>query len=436
MARIVLATFGSLGDLHPMIAVGIALKERGHEVTLAAMGYYREKIEMVGLDFAPMAPHMDPTSVEAAEIRELMDAKTGPEKIISGLIMPSLRQMYDDLTAAVDGADVLVTGELVYAAKSVIEATGIKWVTTTLAPISLFSVYDPSVPPQTPWMENLRFLGAGFHSVLYGLVKRNLAKWFEPYREFRRSLGLDPNHDPLFEGKFSDDLHLMMFSRALGKPQPDWPRDAVQTGFCFYDGQADAGKMPEGLEEFLNAGEPPIVFTLGSAAVMDARDFFEESARAATELNRRAVLLHGVPNEPVRMNINNGKPVVTTPGSDRIAGFEYAPYSRVFPRAACVVHQGGVGTTGQALRAGVPQLVMPYGHDQFDNAARCRRIGVAEMIGRDSYNCATAVTALGKLLSNPAYKRNAEAAKKMVDSEEGTGAACDAIERLGISSQQ
>jgi rhamnosyltransferase subunit B len=436
MARIVLATFGSLGDLHPMIAVGIELKKRGHEVTLAAMEYYREKIETIGLDFAPMAPHMDPTTVEAKKIRELMDSKTGPEKIIGDLIMPSLGQMYDDLTAAVDGADVLVTGELIYAAKSVVEKTGIKWVTTTLAPISLFSVYDPSVPPQAPWMENLRFLGAGFHSVLYWLVKGNLAKWFEPYREFRRRLGLDPNHNPLFEGKFSDDLHLMMFSRALGKPQPDWPRRAVQTGFCFYDGQADTGKMPEGLEEFLDAGEPPLVFTLGSAAVMDARDFFEESARAATELNRRAVLLHGLSNEPLRMNINNGNPVVTTPGSDRIAGFEYAPYSRVFPRGACVVHQGGVGTTGQALRAGVPQLVMPYGHDQFDNAARCRRIGVAEMIGRDSYNCATAVTALGKLLSNPAYKRKAEAAKKIVDSEEGTGAACDAIERLGISSQQ
>jgi UDP:flavonoid glycosyltransferase YjiC (YdhE family) len=392
------------------------------------MEYYREKIEMVGLDFAPMAPHMDPTAVEAAEIRELIDAKTGPEKIIGGLIMPSLGQMYEDLTAAVDAANVLVTGELIYAAKSVVEKMGIKWVTTTLAPISLFSIYDPSVPPQAPWMENLRFLGAGFHSVIYKLVKRNLETWFEPYREFRKSLGLDPDHHPLFEGKFSDDLHLILFSRALGKPQPDWPRDAVQTGFCFYDGQADMGKMPDGLEAFLNAGEAPIVFTLGSAAVMDARDFFEESVKVARELNRRAVLLHGVSN--------NGNPVVTTPGSDMIAAFEYAPYSLVFPGAACVVHQGGVGTTGQVLRAGAPQLVMPYGHDQFDNAARCHRIGVAEMIGRDEYNWETAARALNKLLSEPSYKRNAEAAKRIVDAEDGTKAACDAIERLAVSNKQ
>jgi UDP:flavonoid glycosyltransferase YjiC (YdhE family) len=176
--------------------------------------------------------------------------------------------------------------------------------------------------------------------------------------------------------------------------------------------------MPDGLDGFLDAGEPPIVFTLGSAAVMDARNFFEESAKAARNLNRRAVLLYGTGQEPPKIN------------DHRIAMFEYAPYSRVFPRAACVVHQGGVGTTGQVLRAGVPQLVMPYGHDQHDNAARCRRIGVAEIIGRDSYNPKTAAHALLELLSDPTYRSKAEAAKRVVDSEGGTQAACDSIESL------
>jgi UDP:flavonoid glycosyltransferase YjiC (YdhE family) len=156
---------------------------------------------------------------------------------------------------------------------------------------------------------------------------------------------------------------------------------------------------------------------------MDARDFFKESVKAAEALGRRAVLIHGTENKLAGLSKN-------------IAGFEYAPYSRVFPRALCVVHQGGVGTTGQVLRAGVPQLVMPYGHDQFDNAARCRRIGVAEMIGRDSYNRETAARALNKLLSEPSYKRNAEAAKRIVDAEDGTKAACDAIERLAVSNKQ
>ena len=414
--KIVLATFGSLGDLHPMIAIGIELKHRGHEVTFATMEYYREKLEAIGLDCAPMAPHMDPSTVEMEEFRAMVDAKTGPEKIIRDLIMPSLKQMYDDLLAAIENADVLITGELIYAARSVIEKTGIKWVSTTLAPISMFSAHDPGVPPQAPWFEKLRFLGPAFHRAAFDLVKWNLGGWFEPYKKFRTDLGLDPNGHPLFEGKFSDDLHLVLFSRALGKPQPDWPKNAVQAGFCFYDGSSDA--MPDGLEDFLDAGEPPIVFTLGSAAAMDARDFFEESAKAARALNRRAVLLYGTGQEPPRIH------------DDKITMFEYAPYSRVFPHAACVVHQGGVGTTGQVLRAGVPQLVMPYGHDQHDNAARCRRIRVAEILNRDDYNAKTAAHTLLEILSDPSYKTNAEAAKCIVDSERGTRAACDAIENL------
>lgn len=414
--KIVLATFGSLGDLHPMIAIGIELKDRGNDVTFAAMDYYREKLETIGFTFAPMAPHMDPSAVDTEEFRAMVDAKTGPEKIIGDVIMPSLDRMYDDLLAATKNADILITGELIYAARSVVEKTGIKWVSTTLAPISMFSAHDPGVPPQAPWFEKLRFLGPTFHRAAFDLVKWSLSGWFVPYRKFRTERGLDPNDHPLFEGKFSDDLHLVLFSRALGRPQPDWPRNALQAGFCFYDGPGDA--MPDALQDFLDAGESPIVFTLGSAVVMDARDFFEESAKAAQALNRRAVLLYGTGQDAPK--IKDGK----------IALFEYAPYSRIFPHAACVVHQGGVGTTGQVLRAGVPQLVMPYGHDQQDNAARCRRIGVAEIIGRDNYNAKSAAHMLLEILSDPSYRTNAEAAKQIVDSEGGTQAACDSIETL------
>ena len=222
----------------------------------------------------------------------------------------------------------------------------------------------------------------------------------------------------MFFEKFSDALHLAMFSKAFAKPQPDWPTCTLQTGFCFYDGHGEAGTMPEGLAEFLASGEPPIVFTLGSAAVMDPRDFFEVSARAAKQLNRRAVLLYGIFNQP-------------PDGLDEnIVGFDYAPYSLVFPRAACVVHQGGVGTTGQVLRAGVPHLIMPYGHDQPDNAARCRRLGVAEVIGRDDYNVKNAVTTLQKILSDKSYNAKALQASRIVEAESGTRTACDAIEDI------
>jgi len=416
VAKIVLATFGSLGDLHPKIAIGLELKDRGHEVTIAAMEYYREKIALTGLGFAPMAPHLDPDDREL--VKDMMDAKKGTEEILGKLLLGDPRPMYDDFTAAVQGSDLMVTGEVVIAARSVWEKTGIKWVSTSVAPISFMSAYDPPVPPPAPWFENLRFMPAGFHRFVFSVAKKQVGKWYKPYREFRVGEGLDPDHDPIFDGKFSPDLHLAIFSKVIGPPQPDWPPHVVQTGFCFYDGQADMGAMPVGLKNFLDAGEPPIVFTLGSAAVMDPRDFFDESVKAANKLGRRAVLLYGIFNEPPD-GLN-----------DQIVGFDYAPYSQIFPRAACIVHQGGVGTTGQVLRAGVPHLIMPYGHDQPDNAARCRRLGVAEIISRESYTAETARAMLTKILGDKSYAAKAASCGEIVRSEGGTALAADAIEKL------
>ncbi len=428
--KIVLSTFGSLGDLHPMLALAIELRGRGHEIIINTLEVYREKIDALQFEFYPLRPNLNPE--EDKELaREIMDAKSGTEKLLKEILLPNVPLMYEDLMKAVEGADVLISGEVVYAAASVIEKTGIKWITTSLAPGSFLSPHDPFVPPTAQWLKHFRFLGATVHGVIYSAIHRLVANWLEPYREFRREIGLSENHDPVFKDKFSDLLHLAMFSKVLGKPQPDWHRPTLQSGFCFYDGQDDLGKMPEDLTEFLENGEPPIVFTLGSAAVMDARNFFEESGRAAQILNRRAVLLYGVFNEPPKL-AESGEWKIESKEKKQpsIVAFDYAPYSQIFPRAACVIHQGGVGTTAQVLRAGVPHLIMPYSHDQPDNAARCERIGVAQTISRDNYQAETAAKQLRELLSNLSYKSNAVEASKIVKAEDGTKMACDAIEDI------
>ncbi len=415
--KIVLSTFGSLGDLHPVIALGIELRRRGHEIVFNTLEVYREKIGALRFEFHPMRPDLDPER-DRQLAREIMDAKTGTEKLLREVLLPNLRPMYEDMMHAVRGADAFITGEGVYPAASVAEKTGVKWITTSLAPGSFLSPHDPFVPPTTQWLKHFRFLGATVHGAMYSIIHRIVASWLGSYREFRREIGLSENHDPVFKDKFSKLLHLAMFSKVLGKPQPDWHSPTLQTGFCFYDGQADLGTMPEDLQKFLDAGEPPIVFTLGSAAVMDARDFFEESAKAARLLNRRAVLLYGIFNEAPKITDEN------------IVAFDYAPYSQIFPRAACVVHQGGVGTTAQTLRAGVPHLIMPYSHDQPDNAARCERLGVARTIARDKYARDAAAKQLRELLANLSYKAKAVEARKIVEAEHGTRVACDAIEQI------
>ena len=421
MARIVFAVFGSLGDLHPHIALALELRRRGQTIVFCTLEYYREKIGLLGFEFFPMRPNISPEDEEMA--RDLMDAKKGTEKIIRELLFPVVRESYADLTAAVKNSDLLISSEAAYAAPMVAEKTGIKWITTTLAPAGFLSVYDPFVPPTMPWLAYLRFLGAGFHRLLYAPLNKLLWSWGEPVRKFRQELGLRTDIEPIFRDKFSPLLNLAMFSKVLGTPQPDWHQPTVQTGFCFYDGKEDLGQMPPGLSEFLAKGEPPIVFTLGSAAVWDARNFFEDSAAAAKRLNRRAILILGENAHPANL-------------SDDVAVFDYAPYSEVFPRAVCVVHQGGVGTTSQVLRAGVPMLVVPFSHDQPDNAARCVRAGLARTISREKYNQESAARELGQLLKNQSYRTKAGQAKSVIDSENGAETACNALEeRLNAQSQ-
>ncbi|MBK6750691.1 MAG: glycosyltransferase family 1 protein [Acidobacteria bacterium] len=415
MSRVVLATMGSLGDLHPMLALAIELKKRGHTPVVNTWEGYREKVEGLGLEFMPLRPNVDPTDREL--LRKTMDAKTGPEMVIKELIFPNLGEMYEDLAAACEGADLLINGEIVYATASLVEKTGIKWISTTLAPLSMFSCEDPNIYPTAEWLEYVRPMPAFMHRALFSVMRLSLNSWYEPYKAFRRSIGLSEDHEPIFDDKFSKLLNLALFSKAIGRPQTDWHSPTLQTGFCFFD-ESESGELDPNIAAFLDAGEPPIVFTLGSAAVLDARDFFEESAKAAKMLGKRALLLYGRENEPPKHLDEN------------VAAFQYAPYSQVFSRAACVVHQAGVGTTAQVLRAGVPHLIMPYSHDQPDNAARCRRAGVAEIIGRDHYTANSAAKALTPILTDPKYRENAAALKRIVDAEYGTTTACDAIEDI------
>ena len=157
-----------------------------------------------------------------------------------------------------------------------------------------------------------------------------------------------------------------MFSPLLAQPQPDWPPYTHITGFPLHDtDEVDPAAM-RALADFLAAGEAPIVFTLGSSAVYDAGDFFERSVKIARGLNRRAVLLTG------RVPENQDLPALPP----TVFACEYAPHSCIFPHAAVNVHQGGIGTLAQALHAGRPMLVVPFSHDQPDNAERAQRVVV------------------------------------------------------------
>jgi rhamnosyltransferase subunit B len=159
------------------------------------------------------------------------------------------------------------------------------------------------------------------------------------------------------------------------------------------------------------------VFTLGSTAVNNPADFYQASEKAAGRLGRRAVLL--------------GASAQLKMSSPSVLSLPYAPYSQIFPHAAVIVHQGGSGTTGQALRAGRPMLIVPYGWDQPDNGARVEHLGAGLCLSRTSYSANTAAGALERLLRDPRFATRAAEASNQIQKEDALALACDAIEAIG-----
>ena len=398
------------------MAIAMELQRRGHVPVIATMDIYREKIEGAGLEFVPVRPNIpQPKEQDPELIRKIMEPRTGPRFLMEEVVYPAVRDSYADLLAAVDGADLLLTHSAAPAGPLVGQKTGMPWISTVLAPFSFISAYDPPVPPFWQWTRRLSVLGPEVMGFLLNLSK-SLYK-SKAVTDFRDELGLPDVGNPMFEGQHSPTRILALFSEVFAQRQPDWPQQTEITGFCFYDGHHEA-VVPTELIRFLDSGAPPIVFTLGSSAVWVARDFFSESIEAARSIGRRAVLLIGD-----ERNLPRSLP-------QGVIAVDYVPYQSLLPRACAVVHHGGVGTTSQALLAGVPTLIVPFAFDQSDNAEHAFRIGTSRTLYRKNYQAAKVANELEELLRHPYYSHRALDVSQKLKREDGPARASDLIEEV------
>jgi rhamnosyltransferase subunit B len=423
MARILLATLGSLGDLHPFLAVGAALRRRGHAVRLASSVEYRSRIEAAGLEAAPLAPSMDTLGDRERVARRYFNPFLGAPRLFREMILAPMRQAEQDLEAALAGIDLVVSHPLTPLLPALAEKRGLPWLTTVLAPFSLFSTRDPPVLPNAEWLHRLKTDGDFPHGHALSFARRVVRRIERPLHERRRELGLPELPGSLIlDGQFSPYATLALFDGVLAPPQADWPVNTVLCGTPLHDAgdpeQDGAVADAEALQAFLDDGPAPIVFALGSSAVWIAKDFWHHAVAACQALGLRGVLLTGRPLAGVVL-----------PPTVRAAS--YAPYSAVFPRAAAVVHQGGIGTLSQALRAGRPQLVVPAGFDQADNAARAVRLGLAASLPFGKVSTARMTRLLRALVADGGKAAvAADVAARLRDGGDGAARAAAAIEGL------
>jgi UDP:flavonoid glycosyltransferase YjiC (YdhE family) len=330
------------------------------------------------------------------------------------IIFKHIKKVYNCLSPAILEADLIVAHPLAVVVPLLAEYHQKPWIATVLAPMSFMSVYDPPRLSAMPLLYHFRWLGSWVHQLVFWLIRQHTLKWQQSLDQFRQELGLaSQTKSALFEGQFSPLLTLALFDAPLAKPQADWPLKHKVCGCpCYQDEDFDPAALAE-FKAFIDKGEPPLVFALGSSAVWLADDFWLYAMQVTEHLGMRAVLITG-PKQPQPLN-------------EDIKVFSYLPYQHVFSYAAVVVHQGGIGTLAHALRSARPQLIVPVGFDQPDNANRAKRLKVAKVIPFNKVTVSNLSKALHGLLHNPQYAINADYIAEQLRPNQGADSAAEVL---------
>ncbi len=390
---------------------------------VAAAQEYRAKVEGEGVRFQRMRPDISTLGLRLgmSEREIARTAAKRPDFIVRELVLPHLRESYEDVLTVVRDADMTVTHSIAYGAQLAAERCNVPRISVVLQPMIFFSVYDPPIIATVPRLSRWIYgRGRTWTRAAFALSKRLARDWVKPIELFRREIGLpESDKNPLFAGQFSPLGTLALYSPLFGPLQPDHPPNTEIAGFAFYDG--DSAMRDESLQCFLANGEPPIVFTQGTSAVHDADVFIRESLAAVKSIGCRAVFV--LDDQRAREWRAWATPSILITG--------YAAYSDLFPQARIIVHHGGMGTTAQALRAGRPQLIVPYLVDQPDNAARVERLGCGRAVEQARYERTRVAKEIRTLIEDANYARKAREVAAVISMERGADRAADFIvERL------
>ena len=419
MKKIVINTFGSLGDLHPYIAIGKELKLLGYKVIIATSENYQKIVELHGLEFYKVGPRVSHYIEDEYFAKKAMDLKNGSGFLLKEIIFPNIKETYNDLLNIVLTADLLITSFISYAGHIVAEKTKIPWISCTLAPNIYLSKYDPPILPLSPFFQHFYSLGEHFNDCLFYCIKKLATLSYKPVYEFRKSINLNKGKDIIFENIHSPYLSLSLFSKYFAKKQLDWPTNNVITGFCFMDENNDI--INADLKSFLEHSKtPPILITLGSAAVNLGKMFYETCIEVLENMGLNCIVLVG--KNDIKYN-----------NSSSILMLDYAPYNQIFKYAKFIVNQGGIGTVANTLRFGKYMLGVPFSHDQPDNCFRIKRMGLGDVLYYANFSKKTFKIKMDKMIKNQNnYDKNASIISNQINSENGTKNAVEEINKLII----
>ena len=393
--RVLLAAFGTRGDVQPMVALGMRLRADGHQVVLGASSGFATWVRGHGLEFHTIGGDIE------AWIRGNGAALV---KSPARLLKPALDYLREEVDvsfqqtyAAARRSDLIVSG-VHAAAPSVAEALGVPHRTLLFCPQLVPSRLHP--PMGVPWLSLPRFL----NRLLWLGCGRSLDLALgPPIQRWRRRWGLPPITD--VTSHLYADPAIVASDAVLGDLPPDAPSGVVQVGSLALD---EGGALDPRIERFLAEGAPPIYIGFGSMSDGDPQHTTRVLVEALEACGRRGIILAGW------ADLGGG----TVPS--KVLVVPSVPHPRLFPRVALAVHHGGAGTTAAAARAGIPQIVVPHIADQFywGHQVHARGLG-SRAIPRTALTAAKLARAIEDVLSRPEIAENARDVKARLDRADG-----------------
>jgi rhamnosyltransferase subunit B len=327
-----------------------------------------------------------------------------------------MKRVFQLIEKHADAHTVVAASSISFGARIAQEKLGVPTATVHLQPGVIRSLIDHGKagptrisPSQPMWFKR------GFFWIADTLMMDRTLK--KPINEFRQTLGLNPIDRVMHRWMHSTQLVIGFFPEWFARPQADWPPHTHLVGFPLWD--RDMTLSPDA-EEFLKQGDPPLVITPGSAGATMHR-YFRESVEAARMIGIRTMLVTDFP----------GQLPADLPAT--IKAFRYLPFSKVLPRASLLVYHGGIGTLAQVIKSGIPHLVVPNGHDQFDNAWRVEQLGLGRSIPQTRYRARDAAEAIRGLMGDGTLQTRCREYAARVDSAVALTRASELIESLGGS---
>jgi len=410
--RIIMTPVGSSGDVHPFVGIGRSLAARGHDVIVFTAGPFREIVQKAGLVFEQSASVEEYDAVSSHP--DIWHPRRGLQLVLN-LVASNLRAAYERLKELHRPGDTILVGHsLSFFTRVFEEVHQVPAATIHLAP-SIFRS-DFNQPAYAPGRDGSSWPIWLKRSLWWSIDRFMLdPNVIPPLNEWRRELGLPPVRRAFRDWIHSPRRVIGLFPDWYGDPQPDWPAALRLTGFPLFDDTGQVTLEPA-LARFLDSGAPPILFTPGTANQAAAR-FFAAAIDASQRLGRRALLL-----------TRYGAHLPKLPATAHHEPF--VPLGHVLPRCAALVSHGGIGTLAQGLAAGIPQVTMPMGFDQPDNATRLERLGVGRWVVPSEFSGKRVASALEGLFADERTAANCQRWAGRIREQKPIEETCDLLEQL------